>query len=377
MLKRREFLTATAGVATSLVVFAGGCDAVPLEELGDGKTVDGRLTAYHMPAEDAPHTRTFMQWPSSIDIYGGRALTKVQAEIASIANAISAFEPVVLLVSTTETAKARRLLSGAVETWDIPTDDLWCRDSGPTFVKNAGGELALAHLHFNGWGNKQEHGHDSRIAATVAGRLKLPLLETGLVGEQGGVESDGAGTLLAHASCWVNPNRNAGTEAQIGALLNGALGAKKIIWAPGIKGADITDYHIDALARFVAPGKVLIQMGEAVDESDPWSVAAFETLNILQQATDARGRKLEIVRLPEPVNIRSRKRDFVSSYVNYYLCNGAIICAQFGDKRADDRAQSTLRSLYPGRKIVALNIDAIGEAGGGIHCATQQQPKAG
>lgn len=338
---------------------------------------DPRLADYEMPMESAPHERTFMQWPVSLDVYDAAPLRAVQESVARVANAISQFEPVVMLASGVAATSARAQLGRAVEIWDIPTDDLWCRDSGPTFVKNDAGELAVAHIQFNGWGKKQPYRNDARIADAIAKRLGLPLLTTGLVGEQGGVEHDGAGTLLAHASCWVNPNRNRGSAAQIGTLLKKALGAKKMIWAPGIKGADITDYHIDALARFVAPGKILIQLPHAIDRNDPWSVSAFETYEILKQSTDAKGRKLELVVVPEPINIRSTNDDFVASYVNYYVCNDAIISAEFGDRAADDKAQAILRDIYPGRKIVSLNIDAIGENGGGIHCATQQQPKAG
>ncbi|WP_333592377.1 agmatine deiminase family protein, partial [Brevundimonas sp.] len=200
-------------------------------------------------------------------------------------------------------------------------------------------------------------------------------IDSGVIGEQGGVEHDGAGTLLAHASCWVNDNRNPGLTAdQIADRLKTALGGSKMIWAPGIKGADITDYHIDALARFVAPGRVLIQIDDQANPDDPWSVAAHQTLAVLEGATDARGRPLEIVRLPEPIDIRGRGDDFVSSYVNYYVCNGAVIAPQFGDRRADAQARDILASLYPGRVVVQLDIDPIGASGGGIHCATQQQP---
>lgn len=145
----------------------------------------------------------------------------------------------------------------------------------------------------------------------------MALIETGLVGEQGGVEHDGAGTLLAHASCWVNPNRNRMSQDDVGEKLLQALGGKKMIWAPGIAGKDITDYHIDALARFVGPGRLLIQLGDEIDPDDPWSVSGHETLEILQRSTDARGKRLEILRLPDPVDIRSAEPDFVASYVNY------------------------------------------------------------
>ena len=335
---------------------------------------DPRLADFAMPLESEPHERTFMQWPASLSVYDVASLRKARSAIALIANTVSQFEPVVMLASGAAAKAARSALAGAVEIWEIPTDDLWCRDSGPTFVRNARGELAVAHIRFNGWGNKQVHRNDARIAPAIAARLGLPLLETGLVGEQGGVEHDGAGTLLAHASSWVNPNRNRGDADRVGQLLIGAMGGSRVIWAPGIKGADITDYHIDALARFVSPGRVLIQMPERPDRSDPWSLAAFETQRILEASTDSEGRKLEIVRLPEPVDIRSRNPDFVASYVNYYVCNGAVIVAEFGDRKADDKAMSILASLYPGRKVVGVNVDALGESGGGIHCATQQQP---
>jgi agmatine deiminase len=361
-------------LASGAIMLGGGISGC---SEADGAKAPPVLSGWHMPMEDAPHERTFMQWPNSLDVYDTPSLRAVQTDIARVANAISAFEPVVMLTSGAHAKQARAKLGANVEIWDIPTDDLWCRDSGPTFVRNAKGDLAVSHLRFNGWGNKQPHRNDGKIAAAIAKRLSLPLLNTGLIGEQGGVEHDGAGTLLAHASCWVNPNRNRGSEAEIGQKLLFALGGKKMIWAPGIKGADITDYHIDALARFVAPGKVLIQIGDTIDPDDPWSVSAHETLAILKAQTDAGGRKLDIVTLPEPYDIRSRKADFVSSYVNYYVCNGAVICAEFGDKDADEKAQTLLAKLYPGREIVALNIDAIGESGGGIHCATQQQPKAG
>ena len=201
------------------------------------------------------------------------------------------------------------------------------------------------------------------------------MFDAGLVGEAGGVETDGHGTLIAHESSWVNPNRNKGSKPQVEAMLLDTIGARKVIWAPGIKGADITDYHIDALARFVKPGQVLIQMGEEIDPDDPWSVSAFETHAILAQATDAEGRKLDLVTLPEPYDIRVDSPDFVASYVNYYVCNGAVIASEFGDKAADTEAAAILADLYPGREIVMLNTDALGEVGGGIHCATHEQPK--
>jgi agmatine deiminase len=339
------------------------------------KLSSAKAAGYSMPLESVQHLRTFMQWPSFVDIYGSqKKLDGVRNRIALIANAIAKFEPVVLLARPDQIESAKNDVKANVEIWPIATQDLWCRDSGPTFVVNAAGKLAVSELNFNGWGNKQEHEDDARIAKRIAEKLGLEVFDSGVVGEGGGIENDGEGTLLAHASCWVNHNRNAGTADEIAKKLMDSLGAEKMIWAPGVKGADITDYHIDALARFVKPGLVLIQLPDKVDQSDPWSVSAYETYNILKTSTDAAGRKLDIVVMADPVNIRSRKLDFVSSYVNYYVCNGAVISAEFGDDQADEAAAKILAELYPSREIISLDIDPIGEAGGGIHCSTQQQP---
>jgi len=345
---------------------------------GTGQTAGGetvRSAGFWMPEEAEPHERTFMQWPVSRKVHPDSVfLDMLQQTIADIANTIAAFEPVVMLMDRRFAQKARGKLSDAVEIWDIATDDLWCRDSGPVFVRDKAGSLAISHLNFNGWGGKQVHGNDGKVAMRVAERLDLPVFDNGLVGEAGGVESDGRGTLIAHESSWVNRNRNAGTRAEIEAKLLQALGAEKMIWAPGIKDADITDYHIDALARFVEPGVVVIQLPERPDRRDPWSVAAFQTRDILKAATDHRGGKLDLAVLPEPYDTRVRSDEFVASYVNYYVCNGAVISAEFGDREADSEARSTLAALYPTREIVSLNVDPLGETGGGIHCATQQQP---
>lgn len=365
MMTRRTILRTTAA--------AGGMSLVPGRLLA---ATSARAAGFWYPEETDRHERTFMQWPVHPAVHPDRAfLDDLQATIAAIANTIVAFEPVVLLADARHHPAIRARVSSAIELWDIPTDDLWCRDSGPSFVVDGKGGLAVTQFNFNGWGGKQVHDNDGRIAARVAERLGIPVFDAGLVGEAGGVETDGDGTLIAHESTFINPNRNRGSKAEIERMLLDTMGARTIIWAPGIIGADITDYHIDALARFVRPGQIVIQMGEAIDPDDPWSVAAFETHDILTAATDARGRKLELVVLPEPLEPRVHSPDFVASYVNFYVCNGAVIAAAFGDDEADGEAARLLGELYPDREIVMLDVDPVGEVGGGIHCTTHEQPK--
>ena len=332
---------------------------------------------FWMPEERDPHERTFMQWPVSKIVHPDPVfLDMLQQSIADTANAIAEFEPVVMLMDKRFEKASRRKLSDSVEIWNIPTDDLWCRDAGPCFVRNEAGDLAVSHFNFNGWGGKQVHGNDGKIAAAISERLDLQLLDNGLVGEPGGLESDGEGTVIAHESSWVIDDRNPGSHAEIEAHILEAVGGEKMIWAPGLKGLDITDYHIDALARFTEPGTILIQLPDEEDiRNDPFAAAAYETHDILEVASDVEGKKFEIVVLPQPYDIRVKADDFVASYVNYYVCNGAVIAAQFGDREVDAEVKQTIGELYPNREIVMLNVDPIGECGGGIHCATQQQPK--
>lgn len=328
--------------------------------------------SFAVPAEEAPHEATFMQWPASRQVHQNRAFLEVlQATIANIANAIARFEPVIMLADVSEHAGARARLTQAVTLWDIPTEDLWCRDSGPLFATTSTGQRVVSHIRFNGWGNRQVHKRDGRIAAEVARRLGFDLIPSGIVGEAGGIEQDGHGLLMAHESSWVNDNRNPGwTRDQIEDRLLRAYGGERMIWSDGVRGEDITDYHIDSLARFTGPGRVLINLPDDPDPGDPFHMAALDTHDRLV----AEG--LAVDTIPEPEFRRVESFDFVASYANYYVCNGAVIAAQFCDMEADRIAQDALQRHYPGREIIPLNVDALGEIGGGIHCATQQLPAA-
>lgn len=332
--------------------------------------LQAQSTRWHMPAEEDRHDATFMHWPVSREVHpDGVFLDMLQDAIADIANTIAAFEPVIMLMPADAISAASAKLSRAVEIWDIPTDDLWARDSGPVFVTDGAGGRAVTGFNFNGWGGKQTHAHDGLIAQRVAERMGLPYLDSSVVGEAGGLEHDGAGLVMAHESSWVNDNRNPGMsrDAVTAGILQ-TIGADQMIWAPGLAGLDITDYHIDALARFVEPGHVLIQLPPEVSADDPFTAAAIQTRDILADAG------LRLTEIEDAWDTRITSDDFVASYVNYYVCNGAIIAAQFGDRRTDRAARRAIEAIYPDREVIMLNVDPVGEVGGGIHCATQQMP---
>lgn len=330
-----------------------------------------------MPDEGEPHKRTWMAFGASEEIWGKGLLPEVQRNLATIALTIAEYEPVTMLVREEDYETAENLVGSKVELAVFPLDDVWMRDTGPVFIVQENGQTAAINFNFNGWGEKQDFDRDAEVAGFVARKVGVKEISTNLILEGGGIEVDGQGTAIITESCVLNSNRNPGvSKAQAEAELKVLLGLEKIIWLPGIKGKDITDGHTDFYARFARPGVVVVGY-----DADPKSFDHEVTkrhLKILRSATDAKGRKLEVVVLEAPAMIRPRyaNDEFAAGYINFYVCNGAVIAPQFGDSKADQDAFQTLSRLFPDRKIIQLNIDGIAAGGGGIHCTTQQEPLA-
>ncbi|MFG2827157.1 agmatine deiminase family protein [Streptomyces sp. NPDC048434] len=330
---------------------------------------------WRLPEESHPHESTYMAWPTRR--IWGPDIAGVREDIARIARTIADFEPVVLLANEPEAQAARQACGSGVEVVPVPVDDLWMRDSGPVFVLGPDG-IAGVDLNFNGWGNKQDHGRDSRVARAVLDEAHITRIKAPVTAEGGAVEGDGQGTLLAAESSLVNDNRNPGrSRKDIERALKDLFGATTVIWVKGVKGKDITDYHIDALARYSEPGVVVLSTPPKNSRPNEFTGAYEQARTVLDRAVDARGKRLEVVELPEPADIGRRGKGFLACYVNYYVANGAVIMPRFGDRKADSKAAAVLRDLYPGRKVVPLPVDNLGEGGGGIHCSTQQLPEAG
>ncbi|MFJ7329843.1 agmatine/peptidylarginine deiminase [Streptomyces cyaneofuscatus] len=368
---RRRFLAAAGLTAAgaALAAVQGSAGAAPVRRPAAG--------AYRVPIEDVRHTRTWMAWPDSTAIWGRGALAGIQADIALIARTIARYEPVIMLANSASAAKARSQCGTAVTVISsIPVDDCWMRDTGPVFRTDGTGGLDAVGLNFNGWGRKQAHAKDALVAERIAAYTGVPFTYAEFVGEGGAIEQDGAGTLMATRSSLLNRNRNPGMpERTLTAEMCEAYGASKVIWFDGVYGQDITDDHVDATSRFLGPGEALVQMPLATD-NDAYAKDARQQHRILTESTTAAGGPMDVTRLqgPDYDRIRSGNPDFLASYANYYLCNGAVISAHFGDARADAAAKATLTRLYPGRAVEQLNIDRLGTGGGGIHCVTQQQP---
>ncbi|WP_084524159.1 agmatine deiminase family protein [Nocardia inohanensis] len=340
--------------------------------LGNDSAEDERR--WVMPEESEPHARTWMAFGATERVWGRKLLPRAQRDLAAIANAIAEFEPVSMLVRAEDMATARSLTGPGVELVEGVLDDIWMRDTGAVFVRGESGWGGID-FNFNGWGGKQSHRRDAEVAGQVSGRAGVEALETDLVLEGGGIEVDGEGTAIITESCVLNRNRNPGWKrAEVEEELAYLLGISKVIWLPGIAGYDITDGHTDFYARFARPGVVVAGLDNDPDSFD-YDVTRRH-LEILHEATDARGRRLRVEVLAGPSRVRPEfeSDDFAAGYINFYVCNGAVIAPEFGDPQADSAAYAGLARLFPERRIVQLNIDAIAAGGGGIHCTTQQEP---
>jgi agmatine deiminase len=365
---RRDFSSLMAAATAGMLV-------PPWESRAEATSPAG--LGFFAPSEEAPHARTWMAWPTDASIYapaGDRAyFESVQVALGRVAAAIAENEEVVLAAPLAEHAVAAPLCGPKVKLVDIPTDDMWARDSGPVFLIDGRGGKALTDFNFNGWGRKQRYGKDGHLAATIASITQVRRFEAPVTGEGGGIEYDGQGTLILTESSWINENRNPGLrKMDLERHLMAYLGVRTLVWLPGVRNHDITDYHIDGYCRIVRPGVLLFDRYRG---DDPEFIRnEKESLAILRKARDAQGRSFEIAFTQSAVKVRSRRRDFFSGYSNYYVGNGAIYTPVFGDEKADAAAHAQLRRLYPGRRIVALEVDRIYENGGGIHCVTQQEP---
>lgn len=379
-------MTPQIGRRSALRYLALGAGALATTQLTACRTNTTRADIVHsdtfpenqwfQPDEAAPHARTWMAFGASRQIWGSQLLEPVQDNLATIARAIAQYEPVTMVVRERDWDIAAAKCGSDVDLVVAPLDDLWMRDIGPVFVQTDRGELGAIDFNFNGWGEKQAHRRDAKIADFVTRQTPARPINTSIVLEGGGIEVDGQGMALMTESCILNPNRNPGlTKADCEAILKPLLGLRKIIWLPGIRDRDITDGHIDFYARFASPGVIV-----AADDPDPQSFDHDVTqthLEILEQAVDADGNPFEIFTLETPHTVRPTfdNADFAAGYINFYVVNGAVIAPEFGDPPRDRRAYDVLQMLFPDRDIIQLNIDAIAAGGGGIHCATQQQPR--
>lgn len=353
-----------------------------------------RADGFRMPAEWEPHAGCYLVWPERTDTWRLGA-KPAQAAFAAVAEAIATTEPVTVLVSRSQWLNARERLPEHVRVIEMSTNDAWVRDTGPSFVVDDAGALRAVSWDFNAWGGLDGGLYfpwdaDDLVGPKIADLERCRLYQPGLVLEGGSIEVDGEGTALTTEECLLNANRNPHlSKDEIGALLRDHLTVDTIIWLPNGVYLDETDGHIDNLARFVAPGRVMLTWTD--DKDDPQWQISHAARRVLESAVDSRGRSLEVVPIhqPGPLTIteeeaagidhvpgaqpRLRGERLAGSYVNSYIGNDIVVVPVFDDPH-DDAAVAQYETLFPGRRVLTLPGREIVLGGGNVHCITQQVP---
>ncbi|MFG2294495.1 agmatine/peptidylarginine deiminase [Streptomyces sp. NPDC048603] len=335
-------------------------------------------SGFRMPAEWTEHEGCLMAWPTRPDLWGS-VLNDVKEEYADVARAIAAFEPVTMVAPPGHGADARTRIgedAAGVTVIELPLDDSWFRDSAPLFVLDGDGNRAGVDFRFNAWGGKHHPWDaDDRISGLLLDHLGVHRIASGMILEGGAITVDGEGTLITTEQCLLHPNRNPGmSRAEIEAELKDRLGVTKVIWLPygGLLDTE-TDGHVDGVCAFAAPGTVVVSL--PADPAHPDYARMRANRAVLESVTDARGRRLEIIDVPQTAFADLADGEIEVSYLNYYVANGGVVVPVAGLPQ-DEAALAVIASAYPGRKVVGVRALAIAFGGGGVHCITQQIPAA-
>jgi agmatine deiminase len=307
-----------------------------------------------------------MGWPCRTELWGA-SIEQARADYATVANAIAAFEPVTMIANPgADAAQARAACGDGVEIVELPLDDSWLRDCGPIYTYDEGERVAM-HFGFNAWGEKfPPWDRDAAVGALIAERLGDRVRGSSMVLEGGSILTNGEGTLLTTEQCLLNPNRNPSMSREdIESVLAGDLGVERFVWlGQGLVEDRDTDGHVDLIAAFTDPGCVLLQ---TVPEGNP----NFE--NCQENLARLRAAGLEVTELPWLPYAEVAGETIAASYLNFYICNGAVIVPVSGSD-SDAQALAMLASVYPAREVVAVPGVVLAYGGGGPHCITQQVP---
>ena len=338
-----------------------------------------------MPAEWERHEATWIAWPHHEPDWPGK-LGAIPWVYAEIVRTLHNYERVEILCHNEQ---VRDDASGILIAHGVgqsgyrlhlaPTDRVWLRDSAPTGVQRQDGSVELINWGFNAWAKYDNYAHDAKVGRVVQEITGLPRVEAvrpdngnPLILEGGGIESDGAGTLLVTEE-WLLSDvqvRNPGMSREdYEKAFAEYLGISRTLWlGEGCVGDD-THGHIDDVARFLAPGVVALAYEE--NENDDNFVRSVDNMRRLHLA--AMDSPLEIVELPYPRPVYMNGERLPASYANFYIANGVVMVPTFNDKK-DKVALSILAEHFPDRDVIGVHAVDLVWGLGTLHCLTQQQP---
>lgn len=343
---------------------------------------------YSFPPEWHPHTATWFSWPRPEGISFPGKYHTVPENLARIMCEIQSREQVRINVPNEnyehlvrEQLKSHGCPTRNVVFHHIKTNESWCRDHGPAFVlksgdrKGAKPRAAIVDWGFNAWGGKYPpYDDDDAVPTEIARALHLPVFYPDIVMEGGSVEFNGAGTVMTTTDCLLNKNRNPGmSKSQIEQHLKDYYGQRHVCWLTGGIEGDDTDGHIDDLARFISPTKLVIAV-----EDDPKDVnhrVLKSARKQVEKLRDQDGQPFEIVEIPMPAPVTHDGERLPATYVNFYFVNGALLVPTYRDRKNDRKALEILQSHLPKHKVIGIDCTELIWGLGAIHCLTQQQPR--
>ena len=349
---------------------------MPLRNFSQGSPA---AAGYRMPAEWEPHTATWLSWPRREGISFPDAYDEVMPAFRGMLDALRESEPVCINVRDAEhEADARKLLAGIdlrrVRFFHIPTDEPWCRDHGPIFIKrDRDGAVAIVNWDYNAWGGKYTpYDLDEAVPVRIAEQLGVEVFSPGLVMEGGSIDLNGSGSILTTRSCLLNPNRNpTRNQTEIEQALADYLGVRHFLWlGDGIDGDD-TDGHVDDITRFVARNVVVTAVEP--DPHDPNHGPLRENLAALRTFTAEDGSPLRVIEIPMPPRIEKQGMRLPASHLNFYIANRVVLVPAFGGA-SDIVAAQVLQRCFPNRRIALIDCRELVWGLGAFHCLTQQQP---
>lgn len=318
------------------------------------------------PAEWAAHAGCLMQFPPASRYCGViqdcQSIQDARQEWAAVARAVSEFEPVVLYANPEDVALAQELCGASVTVLDAPLDDGWSRDSGPMLLTHQDGRVRASCFQFNGWGGSYSYAQDALIKWRMAEDLGVQVYNHELILEGGAVIMDGTGALVTTEQCLLHKGRNPQvSKEEQSQILKEQLGVDRVIWLPGGWTPDpITNGHVDGIAAFVAENTLVLNSIARSEDPDNYQM--------LEQAREIlEGEGFEVIRLPAT--------SFTAFHINFYTANGGLIVPIQGQAALDDVPLGILRELHPEHEVVGVVANTLGQAGGGIHCITQQVPQ--
>jgi agmatine deiminase len=341
---------------------------------------------FRMPAEWEKHRATWIAWPHLESDWPDKFET-IPWVYVEIVRALARSEKVEILCESEDAIsdiREKLALSGIAENSYnlhlVPTNRSWLRDSGPTFVKSETGEVLLTDWQFNAWAKYDNYNFDVKVPEAIEKITGLKRVQVStdkkpwVVLEGGSIDVDGQGTMLTTKECLLSDVqcRNPGFVAKdYEKLFADYLGIKKTIWLERGFAGDDTHGHVDDICRFVAPGKVLLAFEE--DKSDYNYQVSVENFEILQNSTDANGKKLEVIKLPVPRPIIFGEERLPASYANFYIANKTVLVPTFNDP-ADLQALKIIAECFPDREVIGISSVDLVLGQGTFHCLSQQEP---